>query len=257
LLLLAILDLITLAILYALYGTAACLVVTFFFRLSRRLVRVVRPPGYLTNNEGKNLKSACMLVAIHENASTWYLYRGDREVVDTLLNKPMIHSITSPLGAGLAFFLRALGAFQLVAMTFVSAQKGWDGVGLLALITAAWVADRLYYSGDRLARSWMRREGVVIKARGFRFSGRTAMLGAIQLMKSEKLTSWMDGILAPSPRREVWLARLNGEAAERRKTVEENLSCHDRSWVELNTELSKSAVDMIKRIEHSTSIVSV
>jgi hypothetical protein len=52
-----------------------------------------------------------MLVAIHENASTWYLYSGSRAVVDTLLNKPTIHSIISPLGMVLPWFLRALAAF--------------------------------------------------------------------------------------------------------------------------------------------------
>ncbi|RYP49709.1 hypothetical protein DL768_004645 [Monosporascus sp. mg162] len=250
LILLSILGLISLTILYGLYGTAACLVVTFFFRLSRRLVRVTRPGGYLTSNEKI---PACMLVAIHENASTWYLYCGSRAVVDTLLNKPMIHSITSPLGAAFPFFLRALGALQLIAMTFVAAQKGWDGVALLALITAAWATNSLCYSEDRLARSWMRREGVSMEVRGYRFGGRTAMLGAIQLLKSEKVTLWMDGILAPSPRREVWLARLSGETDEKWRTLEKHLSEDDRSWLEINTEQSRLAAEIIKRSAGSVS----
>ncbi|KAK3309841.1 uncharacterized protein B0T15DRAFT_564051 [Chaetomium strumarium] len=238
-----VLGLSSLAILYGLYGTAACLFVTIVFRLLRRLARVTRPPGYLSNNEDM---SVCMLVAIHENASTWYLYCGSRAVVDTLLNKSMIHSITSPLGTVLPWFLRALAAFQLAALTFVAAQKGWDGVGLLAPVTVDWATDRLCYTEGRLARSWMRREGVAVTARGFRFSGRTAMLGAIQLLKEKKATSWMDGILAPSPRREVWLARLNGQTDENLMSLEKQLSSRDQAWLELNSGLAYSAADVMR-----------
>jgi hypothetical protein len=247
---LSILALVSLTILYGLYGTTACLAVTFFFRLSRRLVRVARPRGYLTSNEEI---PACMLVGIHENASTWYLYHGSRAMVDTLLNKPMIHSITSPLGAALPLFLRGLGALQLIAMIFVPVQKGWDGVALLALITATWATNKLCYSEDRFARSWMRREGVSMEVRGYRFGGRTAMLGAIQLLKSKKVAVWMDGILTPSPRREVWLAGLNGETSEKWRTLENGLSEHDRSWLEINTKQSRLAAQIIKNSAGSVS----
>lgn len=248
---LRILALVSLTILYGLYGTTACLIVTFFFRLSRRLVRVARPGGYLTSN--KEIP-ARMLVGIHENASTWYLYRGSRAVVDTLLNKPMSHSITSPLGAALPLFLRGLGALQLIVMTFVAAQKGWDGVALLSLITGTRATNKLCYSEDRLARLWMRRDGASMEVRGYRFGGRTAMLGAIQLLKSEKVTAWMDDILTPSPSREVWLARLNGETGKKQKKLENDLSEHDRSWLEINTKQSRLAAGIIKS---NTSPVSI
>jgi hypothetical protein len=151
-----------------------------------------------------------MLVAIHENASTWYLYMGSRGIIDALLNKPMIESIQSSLGSWLAFALRALAILQLVTMTYVAAQRGWDGVGFLALVVVAWVFDYFFYSDGRIAAQWLKDQGVGIKAHSFRFTGRTPMIGAIQVLKETPVTAWMDGILAPSGRRAVWLAELNG-----------------------------------------------
>ncbi|CAH0027409.1 unnamed protein product, partial [Clonostachys rhizophaga] len=49
----------------------------------------------------------------------------------------------------------------------------------------------------RLSRGLVR----VARPGGYRLGGRTAILGAIQLLKSEKVTAWVDGILTPSPHR--------------------------------------------------------
>jgi hypothetical protein len=106
-------------VLFGLYGTATAVLITVLFRISRQLIHIDRPSGYLANEP--NAPTACMLVALHENASIWYLYQGSRSVVDTLLNKPMIQSITSPLSVWLPQTLRALEILQLVAMTYVTA----------------------------------------------------------------------------------------------------------------------------------------
>lgn len=133
----------------------------------------------------------CMLVALHENASTCYLYRGSRGVIDGLLNKTMIQAINSPFGAStwMGYFFSFLEVVQLVAMTYVAAQKGWDGVALLALVVVAWAFDSVVYTDDKMAALWLRREGVTMKARNFRFSGRTPMLGAIQLLSRSRIIS--------------------------------------------------------------------
>lgn len=73
-----------------------------------------------------------MLVSIHQNANIWHLFIGDRAIVDTLLNKTMI-SFTGPC-AVVAAWLHAAYFLQLVAMTRVAAQKGYDGIFLLALM---------------------------------------------------------------------------------------------------------------------------
>jgi hypothetical protein len=242
--LLVILGVSVLTILFIIYGTAAAIFITMAFRISRQLIRVTRPAIYFENNEPD--AKGCMLVAIHENASTWYLYKGSRAVVDTLLNKPMIDAISARPNAALALTLRVLAALQLVVMTYVAAQKGWDGVGLLVLVAVAWTLDYLLYNEDRLAALWLERECVAIRARSFRFSGRTPMLGVIQVLKGTAVTSWMDGILAPSSRRAVWLAQLNGDTGEAVPAVARPLNQADIEWVNRNKTLTDIAVATIR-----------
>ncbi|KAL7815237.1 hypothetical protein V8C26DRAFT_402788 [Trichoderma gracile] len=236
-----------LAALFGLYGTAAAILLSAVFRAARSYIQVITPPGYLENNEPGQV-DGCMLAAIHENASTWYLYRGSRAVVDGLLNKPMILDITARPNTMLAFTLRALAVFQIVAMTYVAAQKGWDGVGLLVLIVVAWTLDYVLYNDDKLAAGWLRRENVSMKAWKCRFSGRTAMLGSIQRLKTSEVASWMDQILAPSDRREAWLRslrldRLDFGASEKGLTEKEE---DERKWVKNNWLLTRAAVTAIR-----------
>lgn len=231
-----------LMILFGLYGTAACVFISFTFRALCELVQVKRPPGYLYNNEGPS-STGCMLVAIHENASTWYLYQGSRAVIDTLLNKPMIESINSPLGSTLPVLFRLLGALQLVAVTYVAAQKGWDGIALLTLIIVSFIFERLLYNNKRLANLWFQKEGVSINAHTFRFSTRSAMVGTIQVMKQSSVTCWMDTILAPSKRREAWLAFLAGHADA--IMLEQSLDQSGKDWVLLSVNQTQLAVNII------------
>ncbi|KAJ4861155.1 hypothetical protein T069G_06143 [Trichoderma breve] len=138
-------------------------------------------------------------------------------------------------------------------MTYVAAQKGWDGVGLLVLIAVAWTLDYALYRDDRLAATWLRREGVSMKAWKCQFSGRTPMLGAIQLLKSNTVSSWMNQILAPSKRREAWLEMLqlgmlqsdcpDFETLESKHTLTGEI---DQSWVRNNWLLTHAAVKAIR-----------
>ncbi|KAH7000975.1 hypothetical protein EDB80DRAFT_535707, partial [Ilyonectria destructans] len=179
----------TVTALLGLYGTATSIFLCLVFRICRQLVRVRRANGYLRNNEDDD--PGCMLVVLHENASTWYLYRGSRGVIDGLLNKTMIQAINSPFGTStwMGYFFSFFEVVQLVAMTYVAAQKGRDGVALLALVVVAWAFDSVVYTDDKMAALWLRREGVTMKARSFRFSGRTPLLGAIQLLSRSRIIS--------------------------------------------------------------------
>ncbi|PTB68391.1 hypothetical protein BBK36DRAFT_1114246 [Trichoderma citrinoviride] len=234
-------------VLFGLYGTAAAILLSAVFRTARSYIKVITPPGYLENNE-PNQVDGCMLAAIHENASTWYLYRGSRAVVDGLLNKPMILDITARPNRMLALTLRALSAFQILTMTYVAAQKGWDGVGLLVLIVVAWTLDCVLYNDDKLAAGWLQRENVTMKAWRCQFSGRTAMLGSIQMLKTSTVASWMDQILAPSERRAKWLEMLSLDRPDfdtrgRELTDKEE---GELKWVKNNWLLTRAAVDAIR-----------
>ncbi|KAF5254482.1 hypothetical protein FANTH_740 [Fusarium anthophilum] len=224
-----------------LYGTGVAMVLAVLLRISRHFMVIERPDGYLKNNEAG--LPGCMLVALNENASTWYLYIGSRGIIDTMLNKTMVQSVHSPLGIWHAHALRALEALQILVMTYVAAQKGWDGVALLSLVVVSSMLDSIAYSDDRLASQWLKREGVNIDATTLQFSGRTPMIGTIQTLGNQRSTSWMDGIIAPSTRRDAWLRRLSSDGKE--DAFEKEVSLDDKDWIYLNERLTSAARDMI------------
>ncbi|KAF5577102.1 hypothetical protein FPANT_10593 [Fusarium pseudoanthophilum] len=224
-----------------LYGTGIAIVLAVLLRISRHLIVVGRPDGYLKNNEAG--LPGCMLVALNENASTWYLYIGSRGVIDTMFNKTMVQSVHSPLGIWHAYALRALEALQILVMTYVAAQKGWDGVALLSLVVVSSMLDYIIYSDDRLASQWLKREGVKVNATTLQFSGRTPMIGTIQTLGNQRSTTWMDVIIAPSTRRDAWLRRLSSDGKE--NAFEKDVSLDDEDWIYLNERLTLAARDMI------------
>ncbi|KAK8044579.1 hypothetical protein PG993_004603 [Apiospora rasikravindrae] len=59
------------------YGSAATLLLSLTTSAVAHFtrVKVVRPPGYMANNEGTN---GCMLLAAHQNSNVWHLFCGDR-----------------------------------------------------------------------------------------------------------------------------------------------------------------------------------
>lgn len=252
-----------LMILMGLYGSATACLISIIFHALRLTIQVTRPEGYLESNE-PNQDQACMLAAIHENASTWYLYVGSRSVVDWLLNKSIISGVNALGGYTTltALLLYILAALQLATMTYAAAQKGWDGIGLLVLVLSAWLLDHVLCSDDRLAEHWLRAEGVEMQAYTCEFSGRVPMIGAVQALKESRVTSWMDQILAPAARREVWLeklqqsyASLSGLPATGRKLVwgpqdgkaATKVEKDNRRWVEMNFALVRAAVDDINK----------
>ncbi|KAI1080068.1 hypothetical protein F5B20DRAFT_540617 [Whalleya microplaca] len=118
--------------LIAAYGTAAVLLCCTISKVIALGVHVERPSTYLENNE---MHDAFMLSASHQNASEWNLLIGDRGVVDSLLNKPMTYIPDTQHARLAAIWFSFAHILQLAGMTFVSAQKGWDDVSLIILLT--------------------------------------------------------------------------------------------------------------------------
>jgi hypothetical protein len=237
--------------LFGLYGTGAAVLSSALFHLCRQFIRINRPDTYLLNNERDN-NAGCMLAGIHQNASTWYLYIGERGIIDSLLNKSMILSITTIFGDTgtkyLASFLRLLALLQLLSMTFVAAQKAWDGVGMLVLIVVAWISDLVIYGDGQLTKRWLSSSGIGMKTKSFQFTGRAILIGAIQVFKKNPVERWMDEILAPSDRRAAWLARLKAEdISPGTNALGSSLSTFDKEWVELNLDLTLQAVKILRR----------
>ncbi|KAK8068839.1 hypothetical protein PG994_005455 [Apiospora phragmitis] len=222
--------------LFGCFGSAALIACTSVSELVAMRVPIRRPSTYLKNMEAHD---ACMLTAPHENATEWHLYIGDRGIVDTLLNKPMFVVPEGRSAHLAARWFWSANLLQLAAMTFVAAQKGWDGVLMLALLAIHW-ALRWSWSGHDLVRDWLAREGVDAEVRSFEFGGRYAVMGAIQLLGGSTTSRWMDNILVPHPRREAWLRLLRVEE------LTESLGSHDTSWLDYMSEASFAAAEVLK-----------
>ncbi|EAW17358.1 uncharacterized protein NFIA_072720 [Aspergillus fischeri NRRL 181] len=222
------------------YGTTVILVNTALSQLIAWMVPIYRPPGYLRNNEAHD---ACMLVAANENAMEWHLYSGDRAIVDTLLNKPMFTLPDGRQAKAAACWFTFAHLLQLTGLIYVAAQKGWDGICLFVLLVLHWA---LHYSfGSQTSVSeWLRTEHVGAKVKTFEFSSRQAMLGAIQVFSETKITRWMDTILVPHPRREIWLQGLQHNNFKEKGS---QLGPDDAVRVQSLLEASFAAADELRR----------
>ena len=227
--------------LYGLYGTACTVLFGAISRIACLFLQVHRPPGFLENNE---LHSACMLVGIHQNSSIWYLYIGDRGVVDSVLNKTMI--MLSTRSYVLLYWFKASHIVQLLAMTFVAAQKGWDGISMIIFML---VADGFlwYFQGSQVAKLWLDNEGITTIAKSFEFTGRTSMMGAIQKFSGSKTSQWMDSLVTPSLRRKAWLERLGDIANSGPGESYEQLENFDKRWVNIQLTLTMRAANLLQR----------
>lgn len=219
------------------FGTATILVCASVSELIAQGIPLRRPSTYLTSTENHD---ACMLVASHQNATEWHLCIGDRAVVDTMFNKPMVVVPEGRKARLLARWFEFANLLQFAAMTFVAGQKGWDGVCLVAFLGIHWALHWIL-RGPHLPHDWLEREGVEADVKSYKFGGRTAMIGAIQVFSDTNIVCWMDQIMVPHPRREAWLGRLRG----RELTGEFNT--HDMTWIKLASEASLAAAEVLKR----------
>ena len=242
-------------LLYGLYGTAAALISGLILKMAGYLVRLDRPNEYLSNNEAHD---ACMLVGMHSNCSTWYLYTGDRGVVDNLLNKSMVRILPSngPFQSPqfLMLLLRVGHILHFLSMTFVAAQKGWDGVVMVILMMAV-RATEWFWNDGTIAKQWLDGERVDVKVRRFDFEGRMQMMGSIHILSGGESLDWMDSIIAPHPRRTALFAQLkllHQDLAKSKDASTISLSLFDRNWVALQAELiTNSAAVVLEELERA------
>lgn len=218
--------------LFGSYGTAVIVLCATISQGISESLKIRRPPGYLGNIEAP-LNGGCMLSSAHDNCSNWYLYVGDRGVVDYLLNKPMVIIPSCP--PLFLYWYRFAHYVHLLAMTYVAAQQGWDGVCLVVAMAVAYIL-RLPLGDEQMVRRWFDAEGIEVKARKFQFTGRTALVLAVLKFSKTRVTSWMDALVYPSPRREALLKRQNGEVDEI-----PGLTNADEQWVALHSGLASDA----------------
>ena len=202
-----IIVLLGLCVFFAVFGAFGTAAIALLCAVSRGMAQSItfdRPLGYLESTEEY---TACMLVAAHGNALEWHLFIGDKGVVDTLLNKPMIVIPEENWIPIASMWFRVAHIAQLIAMTFSAANKGWDGVCLVILLVAHYSLS-WQFRRDALVKDWLGREKVTVLTNRFEFSGRMPLIGTIHMLSGAKSASWMDSILAPHPRRDTWLGAL-------------------------------------------------
>lgn len=223
-------------------GTGVLLLIGGVSHSCAQHVEIQRSALYLRNRE---VHSGCMLVASHENATIWTLYLGDRGMIDSLLNKPMVEiRKANPL---IVYWFRFAESLQILTMTYVAGQKGWDAMCLLIVILI-WSLTR-FNSCNKHAAAWLREEGFTTTAFRCEFPGRSELLGAVQLLSTEKRTLWMDDILAPVSRRDVWLQKV-GAIDSHQDNLQQSfaaLDAHDRNWVRGTSMQTIAAYDLIRK----------
>ncbi|KAJ5455418.1 Herpesvirus glycoprotein N [Penicillium sp. IBT 31633x] len=224
------------------YGSAVLLINIMISKLVAWAITLPRSAGYLRNNEKQ--ENACMLSASHTNATEWSLYIGDRAIVDTILNKPMVYLPEGKQAQLAAHWFKFAHMIQLVAVTYVAAQKGWDGICLLTILCLQYAYQGMF-CGDSKAALWLAREGIEVKVRSYEFGWRTAMLGCIQLFSRSKVTRWMDSIIVPHPQRDAFLAQLQGDVLA--KEAEARLDQHQLDWINNATFISVQSAEAMRQ----------
>lgn len=184
-----------------------------------------------------------MLVSVHENSTVWTLYSGDRGFIKSRLNRAMVdHLQPIRLRRVIYTWFRFAELLQIADMTFVAGQKGWDSLVLLILILAVNLATTLY-GYNMHARNWLRREGLETVSLRCAFPGRTELMAVVQTRSTESKVLWMDGIIAPSTRREVLLQSLDAVNYEVKNYQQafDTLGEGDKCWVMTDFVYAKAA----------------
>ncbi|KAF5336692.1 hypothetical protein D9758_015670 [Tetrapyrgos nigripes] len=229
--------------LLGLYGTAVGVLCGIASQVMCHYLQICRPYRYLENNE---MHDACMLVGSHSNCFNWYLCIGDRGIVDGLLNKPMLMFRNGSSGpwSRTANIFTFLHFMQLLAMTFAAANQGWDSIGMCILMVVAWVMHSL--EPLRAVQTWLEKDGISIETKSFQFQGRVAMFGAVQIFSQTTVFSWMNDILTPHKRRNIWLKEICPSLAASLGSGDmRSLKEADRKWVEEQTQWSKEAAEVL------------
>ncbi|KAI9866192.1 MAG: hypothetical protein M1813_001753 [Trichoglossum hirsutum] len=95
-----------------------------------------------------------------------------------------------------------------------------------------------------MARYWFE---AAVSAMTFEFNGRTATIGAIQTISGSATTTWMDEIIAPSPRRQARLDQLRHPTDMSSQPDKlECLSSSDKDWVALHSQLATEAARVMR-----------
>ena len=142
------------------------------------------------------------------NATKWLAFYGESSVLNSLLNKPLVRITTKTSLGPLKILLRLLIAGQWVLAVGSCALQDWNALVISFWIGFCAIMASYVYSPEKAARDWLQYNcNYVIECTSTEFSSRRAMLGALLYLNpesKERLTSWIDPILADSADRRAW-----------------------------------------------------
>jgi len=176
------------------------------------------PPAYLADDETSKVSNECLLLSIHQNTSTWYLFTGSHSIVDTFSTSIWCYQSTARyLFAAVPVpslpFTESLWFPHFDAVTETATHKQEDRILLLVLLVIAWASDLVYCRNSAAARRWLRSEGVDARAASFHFSERTSILGDHPTARVE----WDQQIDGSNPSTKESADSLAGKAGKKRR----------------------------------------
>ena len=144
------------------------------------------------------------------NGTNWLAFYGESNALNSLLNKPLVRVATSSTSSSLRLLLllRILIAGQWALAVGSCALQDWN-----ALIISFWIGfcglvASYAYTPTTAARDWLQLScDHVIESTSTEFSSRRSMLGALIYLNpdsKERLTSWINPILADCADRRAW-----------------------------------------------------
>ncbi|MCJ1279353.1 hypothetical protein MMC21_007177 [Puttea exsequens] len=146
------------------------------------------------------------------NGTNWLAFYGESHTINSLLNKPLVRMANTSASWPLQLLLRVLIGGQWALAVGSCALQDWN-----ALVVSFWIVfcaciASYAYPPEKAARDWLQFScNHVVESTSAEFSSRRSMLAALIFLNpesKERLTDWINPILADCPDRRAWESAL-------------------------------------------------
>jgi len=144
------------------------------------------------------------------NGSEWWAFYGGSYLLNSLLNKPLYRTDTTPTPKLLRFALRLLIVGQWVLAVGSCALQNWNALVISFWIICCALMNVYAYPPEERVQDWLRYDlNIVLERIHTEFSSRRSMLSALAYLNPDSAhTKWIDPILASSEDRSRWESAL-------------------------------------------------
>jgi hypothetical protein len=146
------------------------------------------------------------------NGSDWLVFYGSNTVVNSLVNKPLYRTRSTPFPTAIKLLLQLLIAAQWVLVVWACGLQDWNSFAITFWIMLCVFVSSYAYTPHNNVQDWLY-FNCHLSLRRIRaeFSSRRAMLGAIVYLNpdsSEGRTDWINPILSICTSRKEWECAL-------------------------------------------------